>query len=127
MGIIKGDIKRALNWKTVKIGDIEISLNKTTAKEIVEFQEIPIKALGGKDAENLKADDLIGLNQMTTDWFVNYISDKSPETDKSDIELFVAKNKQELQKEFTIGFGLKSRESYEADEKKAKDKLAKKE
>ena len=125
MSIIKGDIKRALGFCTVKIGDIDIDLGKTTAKDIVDFQEMPIKASKGKKMDDITADDMLEANKISNEWFVNYFMDKSPDSVREEMELFVVKNKQELQKEFTIGFGIKSRDQYEADEKSAREKLAK--
>jgi len=126
MGIIKGDIRRALGFKTIKVDGLEISLDKTTAQDIVDFQEIPIRAIKGKNKDQLSTNDLLEINSVTTQWFVDYFMNKDDSLTKEDVELFVAKNKRELQKEFTIGFGIKSRESYERDEAEAEKSLEKK-
>ena len=125
MGIIKGDIRRALGFGSFKIGELEIDLSKTTAKDIIDFQELPIKALSGKKQEDLVAEDLLKLSADQLKWYVDYFFDKDPEVDKSEVELLVVKNKRLFHRGFTIGFGIKTQEKYDADEKKAEDDMEK--
>ena len=126
MSIIKGDIKKALGFCTIKIGELEIDLSQTTAKDIMDFQEMPIKASKGKKMADITAEDMIDANQLSNKWYVDYFMSKDPVAIKEEIELFVVKNQAALQKEFTIGFGIKTKEKYEADEAKAKETLSKK-
>ena len=130
MSIIKGDIKRALGFGEIVLGEGEnkltIDLSLTTAKDIVEFQELPIRAAKGKKFEDLTADDMLTASKDSTDWLVKYFTEKDPECDKGEIELLVAKHKPAIQKEFTIGFGIKTREEFDHDEAKARETLSKK-
>jgi len=130
MSIMKGDIKRALGYGSIKIGEgdktIEIDLSKTTAKDIVEFQELPIRITQGKKADELTAEDLIKAGEISSKWYVDYFMAKDPNANKEDMHHFVVRNRQALQKEFTIGFGIKPREQYDKDESEAEEKLLKK-
>ena len=119
MSIFKGDIKKALGFSTITVLGIEIDLSKTTYKDIVDFQQLPILALQGKKVEELTSKDLIVASELRMGYFVDYFKDKSPATPVEDIKLLVVKNFATLQKEFTIGFGIKSRAKYEEDEAKA--------
>lgn len=121
MGLIKGDIKKALGMSKVEVGGIELNLGLANAKDIVNFQEIPVLALSGKKQDELTADDMLAFNKSYRQYFVDFIMDKEPSANKEDVELFVIKNQAELQREFTIGFGLKSREQLEKDEQAARE------
>ena len=134
MGIITGDIKRSLGFSSFDIGEgenkINIDLSKTTKKDIVDFIELPAKSFKGKDVNNLKPEDSLKLADNMREYFKQYFTDKDPsyaEGDKKDeIELFIVKNIEILQKEFTIGFGIKNRKDYEKDTVDAKESILKK-
>lgn len=127
MSIIKGDIKKAIGYGTIQVGDIEIDLSSVSVKDLVSFQELPIKITKGKPADKLTSEDLLEAGKLSTDWYVNFFMSKDESLNKDDIEHFVVKNKQVLQKEFTIGLGLKTRASYDKDEADAIAKLEKNE
>lgn len=126
MSIIRGNIKSALGFGSITVGGLEIDMSKAKAKDLVDFQEMPIKAVSGKKQEDLTSEDYLKINKCISDWFVKFFMDKEPTLDFDDVELFVIKHKQELQKEFTIAFGFKTREQYELDEAKASENLKKK-
>ena len=134
MSIIKGDIKKALGFSDAVIGEgedaITIDLQKTTKQDIVNFMGLAAELIGEKDVNNLKGTDLKKIAEGQRKYFLDYLTDKDPSyaegEEREALEVFILKNMESLQREFTIGFGLKTREQSEKDTAEAKVKIKKK-
>ena len=118
-GIIKGDLERALGFKTMKIGGVEIDLSQTKAKDLIEFQKIPSKYLVSKEPTNKEYAD---LSDGYREYFINYIMDKDPSANKEQVTLFVVKYINQLVKEFPVATGLRTKEEMDKIEEEVKKK-----
>lgn len=118
-GLIEGNIEKALGFGVLKIGDLNINLHLTTAKDIIIFQELPIKYIKTKEPS---LEDSIKLQQGYRDYFVKYFLDKDPSLDVNQVELLVTKNLNTLIQEFPIALGIRTREEFEQYKKELSDK-----
>lgn len=120
---IEGDIERAIGFKEIEVNGVKIDISDTIAQDIIDFQMLPLKTLPTLNQDKLIPNDLVKFNDATINWFVNYFNKHGVDLEESKLRLFVVKNLSELRKKFTIGFGLRSREDYEKEERDAKKKL----
>lgn len=118
-GLIEGNIEKALGFGKMEISGLTISLHLTTAKDIIDYQSLPLKYLKSKEPT---MEESIKLQEAYRDYFNKYLMDKDPTLDKDKIELFVAKNINQLIKEFPIATGMRTKAEMEEIEKSISDK-----
>lgn len=110
MSLIEGDIEKALGFGVMEIGDLKINLNLTTAKDLITYQQLPIKYLKSKDPT---IEESMNLQEGYRQYFIDYLKSKDPSMEDSKVELLVTKNLSKFIEEFPIATGMRTREESE--------------
>lgn len=116
-GIIEGDIQKALGFGVMVIGDLKINLHLTTAKDIIDYQTLPLKYIKSKDPT---IEESLALQEGYREYFIKYLKAKDSSLLDETIALFVAKNLTKLIEEFPIATGMRTREEVEEYREKVK-------
>lgn len=106
-GLIEGNIEKALGFGVMYIGDLKINLNLTTAKDLITYQQLPIKYLKSKEPT---LDESVKLQEGYRLYFIDYLKAKDPTIPVDQIELLVTKNLSKFIELFPIATGMRTKE-----------------
>ncbi len=136
---IKGDIDKAQGKCSITVKDITFDFEPVGYGEITDFQQINFKVLKGKSIKEVrkdtKIDDFLAIADNTNTWLFDFflkrlgtsIKEQESKQDKEVAKLmnFIVRNREEIMKELTIAFGIKTREDYEKEQIEFKEKMKK--
>ena len=117
--MIEGNIDNALGFGKMEIAGLTINLSLTTAKDLITYQQLPVKYLKSKEPT---IEESIELQEAYRKYFIDYLISKDNSFDKDKIELLVTKNLQKFIEEFPIATGMITRAEAEELKKSISDK-----